>query len=216
VLRKVKITAGRARGFAWLNSTKSAEAVWQSLPLKGMAHSWGKEIYFRVPINMGDENSVQVVDFGDVAYWPEGGCLCVFFGPTPASLGDEIRAASPVNILGRVLNDPRVFSDTSEAEVMVERVEGGVDSVAIGADEHTPVVDAVTGYLNERGLHHKLFEIGPWPEVAEQVGRSVASGEFDEGILLCWTGTGVSIVANKIPGVRAALCHDAAVASGAR
>jgi len=215
-VKKAKLTAGKARAFAWLNSTKSAETIWQSLPLKGTGHAWGKEIYFEVPVKMGEENARQVVNFGDLAYWPQGNCICVFFGPTPASQGDEIRAASPVNALGRIINDPRVFEDISETEVLIEKVESGIESIAIGTDEHTPVVDAVTHYLDDKGLNYKLYEPGPWPDIAEKVGRSVAWGESDEGILFCHTGTGVSLAANKVPGVRAALCHDAAVASGAR
>ena len=215
-MRKAKLTAGKVRAFAWFNSTKSAETIWESLPVRGVAHAWGKEIYFQVPIKMGEENARQIVNFGDLAYWPQGNSLCVFFGPTPISQGEEIRAASPVNILGKIISDPRVFGDVSETEVVVQKVEKGVESIAIGTDEHTPLVDTVTQYLDDKGLSYKLYEPAPWPEIAEKVGRSVASGESDEGILFCWTGTGVSLAANKVPGVRAALCPDAATASGAR
>jgi len=215
-MRKIKITAGEARAFAWLNSTKSAAVIWDALPLKGTAHAWGEEVYFQVPVKMGEENACEVVNFGDLAYWPRGNSICIFFGQTPSSRGDEIRAASPVNILGRIINDPRVFKNVSEAEIIIEKVERGVESVAIGADEHTSLIDAVTQYLEDKGLGYKLYQPSPWPEIAEKVGRSVASGESDEGILFCWTGTGVSLAANKIPGVRAALCPDAATASGAR
>jgi ribose 5-phosphate isomerase B len=215
-MRKAKLTAGKARAFVWLNSTRSADTIWDSLPLRGVGRRWGQEVYFQVPVKMGEENARQVVSFGDVAYWPEGNCICVFFGSTPLSQGDEIRAASPVNILGRVMNDPRVFEAVSDVEVVLERVEGGVESIAIGTDEHTPLVDSVTQYLDAKGIGYKLFDVAPWPEVAEKVARSVASGESDEGILFCWTGTGVSLAANKIPGVRAALCPDATVAAGAR
>jgi len=215
-MRKIKITAGKARAFAWLNSTKSAAMIWDALPLEGMAHAWGEEIYFQVPVKIGEENARQVVNFGDLAYWPEGNSVCIFFGRTPLSQGDEIRAASPVNILGRIINDPRVFQSISETETIVEKVERGVESITIGTDEHSSLVDAVTQYLDDKGFSYQLCQPAPWPEMAEKVGRSVASGESDEGILFCWTGTGVSLAANKVPGVRAALCPDAATASGAR
>lgn len=215
-MRKAKIIAGKAKAFAWLNSSRSSDAIWEALPLKGVAHAWGKEIYFEVPVSIAEENARQIVNAGDLAYWPEGNCICVFFGPTPISQGGEIRAASPVNLLGRITSDPRVFEDTSETEVVMERVAGGVESIAIGTDEHTPLIDAVTQYLDQKGLRYTLYDTASWPEVADKVGRSVASGGSDEGILFCWTGTGVSMAANKIPGVRAALCPDAAVASGAR
>ena len=93
--------------------------------------------------------------------------------------------------------------------------------LAVGADERLHVVEVVLDYLREKG--HEVTYFGPqgegtepWPEVARQVAEGVAQGEFDEGILFCWTGTGVSIVANKVRGIRAALCHDAETARGAR
>lgn len=93
--------------------------------------------------------------------------------------------------------------------------------VAFGSDEHLPINDAVADLLRARG--HELVVVGavagrdePWPAVGRHVGELVASGECDTGVLFCWTGTGASIAANKVPGVRAALCTDAATASGAR
>ena len=93
--------------------------------------------------------------------------------------------------------------------------------LAVGADERLHVVEVVLDYLREKG--HEVTYFGPqgegtepWPEVARQVAEGVAQGEFDEGILFCWTGTGVSIAANKVRGIRAALCHDAETARGAR
>jgi ribose 5-phosphate isomerase B len=93
--------------------------------------------------------------------------------------------------------------------------------IAVGSDEKTGLTDAVIHNLRERGYELALF--GPlqyaeqyWPQVARQVAEAVAAGEADEGILFCWTGTGVSIAANKVPGIRAALCDDAQTARGAR
>lgn len=90
--------------------------------------------------------------------------------------------------------------------------------IAFGTDERTAVTDAVEAWLAERG--HDVVVVaergGPWPGVGAAVGRAVASGEADRGVVCCWTGTGVSIAANKVPGVRAALCTDRATAEGAR
>jgi ribose 5-phosphate isomerase B len=93
--------------------------------------------------------------------------------------------------------------------------------IAVGSDEKSTLTDAVVRNLRERG--HDLTLIGPlndaeelWPRVARQVAELVASDAVDEGILFCWTGTGVSIAANKVPGIRAALCDDAQTARGAR
>jgi len=93
--------------------------------------------------------------------------------------------------------------------------------LAVGSDERTTLTDAVVEKLHEQGHETVLF--GPlanqstsWPGVARDVAEAVVRGDADEGVLFCWTGTGVSIVANKIPAVRAALCDDAETARGAR
>lgn len=89
--------------------------------------------------------------------------------------------------------------------------------VAFGTDEHTATTDAVRRWLAQGG--HEVQEPAAgceWPEVGRRVGRSVAAGEADLGVVCCWTGTGVSIAANKVAGVRAALCGDAETARGAR
>jgi ribose 5-phosphate isomerase B len=93
--------------------------------------------------------------------------------------------------------------------------------ISVGADERLAVVDKVLETLIQTG-HEVTFygpegtDTQPWPRVAHQVAVDVAGGRAEEGILLCWTGTGVSIAANKVPGVRAALCFDAETARGAR
>jgi hypothetical protein len=88
------------------------------LPIQGLANTWGEEIYFTVGIDAEREEVQQVVEKGDVAYWPPGDALCIFFGPTPASRGDEIRAASPVNVFGRVHGDPTVFGRVQQGDVI--------------------------------------------------------------------------------------------------
>jgi len=93
--------------------------------------------------------------------------------------------------------------------------------IAIGSDERTPLTDVVVAEVQARG--HAVTLFGPlagaqqyWPAVAREVAEAVAGGTADEGILFCWTGTGVSLAANKAPGIRAALCDDAETARGAR
>ncbi|MCB9420360.1 MAG: RpiB/LacA/LacB family sugar-phosphate isomerase [Ardenticatenaceae bacterium] len=93
--------------------------------------------------------------------------------------------------------------------------------IAIGSDEHTHLTDVVVAEVQKRG--HDVALYGPltgqkeyWPQVARQVAEAVVSGQADEGILFCWTGTGVSLAANKVPGIRAALCDDAETARCAR
>lgn len=91
----------------------------------------------------------------------------------------------------------------------------------LSSDERTHLVDVVIEELRKRG--HEVEYFGPeagqeadWPEVTEQAAERVARGEADEGVVMCWTGTGCTIAANKVPGIRAALCHDAETAKGAR
>ena len=95
-------------------------------------------------------------------------------------------------------------------------------NTAIGSDERNELTDAVVAELEKRG--HEILAFGPvageeesdWPLVCGRVAEAVAAGDADEGIVCCWTGTGASIAANKVPGIRAALVHDAQTARGAR
>lgn len=121
---RTKITAGDVVAFAELNETSTAEAIWNALPIEAQANTWGDEIYFSIPVHLEEENAREVVEKGDLGYWPPGNAFCIFFGCTPASRGDEIRPASPVNVLGHVEGDPTVFKGVRSGEkVMLERVE---------------------------------------------------------------------------------------------
>jgi ribose 5-phosphate isomerase B len=89
--------------------------------------------------------------------------------------------------------------------------------VAFGTDEQTPLTDAIIALLADRGHDVDVVALGdPWPDAGRLVGEAVGSGRCERGVVCCWTGTGVSIAANKVPGVRAALCTDAVTAEGAR
>jgi ribose 5-phosphate isomerase B len=89
--------------------------------------------------------------------------------------------------------------------------------VAFGTDERTPLTDEIRRLLGEQGAEVVVVGEGdPWPDVGRGVGEAVADGAADRGVVCCWTGTGVSIAANKVAGVRAALCTDAETARGAR
>ena len=88
--------------------------------------------------------------------------------------------------------------------------------IVVGADDEGPVADAVVEELKTRGHEVTVLDRDQWPDVAEQVARTVAAGEADQGMLFCWTGTGTSMAANKVPGVRAALAWDPWIAEGAR
>jgi ribose 5-phosphate isomerase B len=89
--------------------------------------------------------------------------------------------------------------------------------VALGTDEHTPLLDELVARLAETGHEAVVVADGdPWPDVGRAVGEAVAAGRVDRGVVCCWTGTGVSMAANKVPGVRAALAWEPWIARNAR
>jgi uncharacterized protein len=121
-MRTINIQAGSVTATAQLNDSKTADAIWNALPIEARGNTWGDEIYFSIPVQMGGENGKEVVDMGDLGYWPPGNAFCIFFGPTPASRGTEIRPASAVNVLGKVDGDATVFKSVrSGATVKITR-----------------------------------------------------------------------------------------------
>ena len=121
--RQIRIKAGSVIALAELYNTKTADAIWQALPLDGNIHTWGEEIYFSIPVKIELEAGQEIVDPGHLGYWPPGSAFCIFFGPTPMSRGSEIRAASPVDVFGSLVDDPKVFRGVKDGEkVVVERV----------------------------------------------------------------------------------------------
>jgi hypothetical protein len=124
-MNKITIIAGEISVTAELNDNPTAQKIWVALPIEGWANIWGDEIYFGIPVEAEPERSARVdVEVGELGYWPPGSAFCIFYGPTPASVDERPRAASPVNILGRVLGDASQFrSVRSGAVVRLERDE---------------------------------------------------------------------------------------------
>jgi len=103
---------------------RTAEALLRALPFESRARRWGEEVYFESPVDAGEEDASELVEVGDVAYWPPGRALCLFFGPTPISRPGEIRPASSVNVMGRVVEGLDVLRRVSSGErVRVEVAE---------------------------------------------------------------------------------------------
>lgn len=118
---KIKIVTESMVAFAELNNTKTASAIYDSLPFESIAHRWGEEVYFEIPPELQLENGREVLEAGEIAYWPQGKSMCIFFGPTPSSKGSEIRAYSAVSVFGRIIGDAKVFRNVSEgARIRVE------------------------------------------------------------------------------------------------
>ena len=121
--KKIRIKAGAVEVTAELNDTRTAQAIWDALPLTERGNRWGAELYFSIPVTLEAENAREVVAAGDLGYWPPGTAFCIFFGTTPMSRGEEIRPASPVNVFGKVIGDADVFNQVaSGTEISVERL----------------------------------------------------------------------------------------------
>lgn len=120
----VRITAGSVSLAAELTDTPTGRAIAAALPIRAEARTWGDEVYFPIPVEQDlDETAVELVEVGDLGYWPTGKAFCIFFGPTPASRGDEIRPASAVNVVGKVLGDARSLKAVGDgAAVVIEAI----------------------------------------------------------------------------------------------
>ncbi len=118
--REIRITAGAVVVNAQLNDSSTATAILMALPIRGRVRTWGDEIYFPIPVDHPlAADAVEIVELGALGYWPTGKAFCIFFGLTPMSLEDEIRPASAVNVVGRVLGDTSVLKNVAEGEPVI-------------------------------------------------------------------------------------------------
>jgi hypothetical protein len=121
-MRGIRIAAGKVETLAILNDTKTAGAIWGALPIEARASTWGDEIYFEIPVSLDEDHPEAIVQMGDLGYWPPGRAFCIFFGPTPASIGLEIRPASPVNVFGKLEGDATILKSVrSGATVWISK-----------------------------------------------------------------------------------------------
>ncbi len=121
--RTIRITAGKVSAEAVLNDSPTASKIWEALPIEARGNTWGDEIYFSIPVEAKQETDArEIVAVGELGYWPPGTAFCIFFGRTPASTDDRPRAASAVNIIGRVRGDVTAFKAVaSGTQVRLER-----------------------------------------------------------------------------------------------
>jgi uncharacterized protein len=119
---RINIKIGKLTMEAELNDSPTARKVAEALPIKTSFSTWGDEIYFSIPVAAALEKSAQeVVEIGDLGYWPPGKAFCIFFGQTPASTPGKIMPASAVNMIGKVLGDATEFKKVmSDREVALE------------------------------------------------------------------------------------------------
>lgn len=124
-MKKIIISVEEISLTAELNESATAKEVWDALPFEGEVNLWGEEIYFEVMVDMNEEPDARAdVEVGEIAYWPVGSAFCIFFGPTPVSTGTAPRAASPVNVFGRITGDATALRTIKEGStVKVKREE---------------------------------------------------------------------------------------------
>lgn len=124
-MKKIKITAGSIELFAEVYETETAQAVWDALPISGRANRWGKEIYFNISVTTSQESEAKAdVNVGELAFWPPGNAFCIFWGPTPVSVDENPRAASPVNVFGKITGDSNLLDSVPDnAHVTITRVD---------------------------------------------------------------------------------------------
>lgn len=121
--RVMRITTESIVMDAELNESLTATQIWEALPITSSGNTWGDEIYFSIPVGAELENEQDIVELGDIAYWPPGKAFCIFFGPTPMSRENEIRPASAVNVVGKLLGDATIFKKIKNGEnVTLEQI----------------------------------------------------------------------------------------------
>ena len=123
--RKIIISSETVKVEGTLSGSSTADAIWEILPITSEVNTWGDEIYFAVPVRVDiEDNALEVVEKGDIGYWPTGAAFCIFFGPTPVSRQDEIRPASAVNVFGKINGDTSVLRTIAQgSKIVVKKAE---------------------------------------------------------------------------------------------
>ena len=119
--KEFKIVVGGIEAEATLNDTKTAQMVYDALPITGKASLWGDEIYFDVNLEADEEDGKETVALGDIALWLAGPALCIFLGKTPISRGNKIRPASTVNVIGKIKVVSTLFRKVKDGEKITFR-----------------------------------------------------------------------------------------------
>ncbi|MCS7180345.1 MAG: cyclophilin-like fold protein [bacterium] len=118
----VKIKFEKSEIEAEIFQTEFGKKIIEALPFTTKAKLWGKEIYFEIPVKSSIQNPKNEVEKGDIGYWPDGNCMCLFFGPTPISKGDKIIPASAIEIIGKIKSDLKILESIKSGEkIIVEK-----------------------------------------------------------------------------------------------
>ncbi len=120
-MKKINISINNLKFDGELNDTKTAERIYEALPIKAKGNFWGNEIYFDIPLKMENEKPTEELEVGELAYWPEGNAFCIFFGRTPASSNGEPKPIGPVTVIGKIKEDTEELKKLKEAEVEIAK-----------------------------------------------------------------------------------------------
>ena len=120
-MKEINIFINNQKFEAELNETKTAEKIYEILPIAAEGDFWGSEIYFEIPVQVPNERPVEYVKIGDLAYWSEGNCLCIFFGRTPVSTDDRPKPASEVTVVGKIKGNLEELKELNEAQIKIEK-----------------------------------------------------------------------------------------------
>ena len=118
-MSKIKIEFEKISIEADLNNSETADNIKKILPITNLVNIWGDEIYFPVDINDEEIGAKEIVELGDIGYWPPGNAFCLFFGLTPLSQGEEIRPASPINIIGKIKSEINILKSVKSGEKVI-------------------------------------------------------------------------------------------------
>lgn len=120
-MEKINIFVNNKKFEAELNDTQTAQKIYQILPFKAEAGFWGEEIYFELPLKMENENPIEELEIGDLAYWPPGKAFCIFYGKTPASTGKAPKPASPVTLVGKIKGNVEKLKNLERARIEITK-----------------------------------------------------------------------------------------------
>jgi len=120
---RIKIKVGDISLAATLSGNKTARAIYNTLPLESAYNVWGDEFYFTIPVHMDIEEGRDIMEIGELGYWPPGNAFCIFFGKTPVSTDDHPRAASEVSPFGQIDGDATVLRQAKASTIVVEKCE---------------------------------------------------------------------------------------------
>lgn len=118
-MRRLMIESGGTRLIVELLETPSADAIYDAAPFAAQAQTWGDEVYFEAPLNLDLEGDARdVMAPGEIAFWTQGQCIAIAFGPTPVSVGDELRLAAPCNVWARAVGDVKTMAAVAQGDTI--------------------------------------------------------------------------------------------------